>query len=65
MVELMPAGEAAEEDRQLSGTGEHFPSKAAAPAGRMEITLGGHRISIFADVDANALARVIRALERR
>jgi len=41
---------------------------AAAPAsmGRMEIVLvGGERILVGADVDATALARIIKALTRR
>ena len=36
------------------------------PIGRMEIVLtGGERIVVGADVDATALARVVRALARR
>jgi transposase len=41
---------------------------AAAPAsmGRMEIVLvGGERIIVGADVDATALARIVKALARR
>jgi transposase len=39
---------------------------ASGPAGRMEIVLGGgERIVVGADVDATALARVVRALVRR
>jgi transposase len=39
---------------------------AARSAGRMEIVLaGGERIIVGADVDAAALARVVRALSRR
>jgi transposase len=39
---------------------------ASAPAGRMEIVLGGgERIIVGVDVDATALARVVRALARR
>jgi len=39
---------------------------AARSAGRMEIVLaGGERIIVGADVDAVALARVVRALSRR
>ena len=39
---------------------------AARSAGRMEIVLaGGERIIVSADVDAAALARVVRALSRR
>ena len=38
----------------------------AALAGRMEIALvGGERIVVGADVDAAALARVVKALSRR
>jgi transposase len=38
----------------------------ATPAGRMEIALvGGERIVVGADVDASALARVVKALSRR
>ena len=38
----------------------------ARSAGRMEIVLaGGERIIVSADVDAAALARVVRALSRR
>jgi transposase len=39
---------------------------ALGPAGRMEIVLGGgERIIVGVDVDAPALARVVRALARR
>ena len=39
---------------------------APDPIGRMEIVLGGgERIIVGADVDATALARVVRALARR
>ena len=44
------------------------PSAVELPfsAGRMEIVLvGGERISVGADVDAGALARVVKALSRR
>jgi transposase len=42
------------------------PVAASGPAGRMEIVLGGgERIIVGADVDATALARVVRALARR
>jgi transposase len=38
----------------------------SAPAGRMEIALvGGERVVVGADVDAAALARVVKALSRR
>jgi transposase len=40
--------------------------QTAAPASRMEIVLvGGERILVGADVDAGALARVVKALTRR
>jgi transposase len=39
---------------------------ARKPIGRMEIVLsGGERIIVGADVDATALARVVRTLARR
>ena len=39
---------------------------AASPTGRMEIVLvGGERIIVGADVDAPALARIVKALTRR
>ena len=39
---------------------------APEPIGRMEIVLsGGERIIVGADVDAAALARVVRTLSRR
>ncbi len=42
------------------------PRRDGAPAGRMEVvTCGGHRIIVGADVDAQALARVVAALEAR
>jgi len=42
------------------------PFAAPRPVGRMEIVLvGGERIIIGADVDATALARVVKALSRR
>jgi transposase len=41
------------------------PTMALEPVGRMEIVLGaGERIIVGADVDAAALARVIKALSR-
>jgi transposase len=41
------------------------PAVASGPVGRMEIVLGaGERIIVGADVDAAALARVIKALSR-
>src|SRR5271165_5618287 len=42
------------------------PVAGPEPAGRMEIVLfGGERIIVGADVDATALARVVRTLTRR
>jgi transposase len=42
------------------------PVAAPEPMGRMEIVLsGGERIIVGADVDATALARVVRTLTRR
>ena len=42
------------------------PIAPSAPAGRMEIALvGGERVVVGADVDAAALARVVKALSRR
>jgi transposase len=42
------------------------PVATPEPSGRMEIVLaGGERIIVNADVDATALARVVRALARR
>jgi transposase len=42
------------------------PVVSSGPAGRMEIVLGGgERIIVGADVDATALARVVKALTRR
>jgi transposase len=50
-------------------TREPAPAPALGPSepiGRMEIVLGaGERITVGADVDAAALARVIKALSRR
>jgi transposase len=40
------------------------PAAAAGPVGRIEM-VGGERIFVGADVDAAALARVIKALSRR
>jgi transposase len=40
------------------------PAGTSEPAGRMEIVLGADRIIVGADVDATALARVIKALSR-
>jgi transposase len=48
---------------------EGMPAASIAPSarpGRMEIALvGGERIVVGADVDASALARVVKALSRR
>jgi transposase len=42
------------------------PIAPSAPAGRMEIALvGGERVVVGADVDAAALAGVVKALSRR
>lgn len=42
------------------------PAMPQSPVGRMEIALvGGHHVIVGADVDAGALARVIKVLERR
>ena len=42
------------------------PAMPQSPVGRMEIALaGGHQVIVGADVDAAALARVIKVLERR
>ena len=42
------------------------PIAPSAPAGRMEIALvGGERVVVGADVNAAALARVVKALSRR
>ncbi len=43
-----------------------LPQIPPAPAGRMEVVLaGGERVLVGADVDAAALARVVKALSRR
>jgi transposase len=39
--------------------------ETSGPVGRMEIVVEGARILVGADVDAAALARVVRALARR
>jgi transposase len=58
-IELLPV-KVADEPTTPSGR------TPAAPAGRMEIALvGGERIVVGADVDAAALARVVKALWRR
>ena len=46
--------------------GDHRCHEEATPGGRMEIALdGGRRITVFADVDGEALRRVIGVLEGR
>ena len=45
---------------------EATPTATATSMGRMEIVLvGGERILVGADVDATALARIVKALEQR
>jgi transposase len=58
-VELLPVR--VEDERALAA-----PVAAPGPIGRMEIVLAaGERILVGADVDAAALARVVKALSRR
>jgi transposase len=58
-ITLVPATITAESTPPL-------PRVPSAPAGRMEIVLaGGERVLVGADVDAAALARVVKALSRR
>jgi len=58
-VELLPVR--VEDERALAA-----PVAAPGPIGRMEIALAaGERILVGADVDAAALARVVKALSRR
>ena len=58
-VELLPAR--VEDERALAA-----PVAAPGPVGRMEIMLAaGERILVGADVDAAALARVVKAVTRR
>ena len=58
-VELLPVR--VEDERALAA-----PVAAPGPVGRMEIVLAaGERILVGADVDAAALARVVKALSRR
>ena len=58
-VELLPVR--VEDERALAA-----PVVAPGPVGRMEIVLAaGQRILVGADVDAAALARVVKALSRR
>ena len=59
-VKLLPVTVAAAEAPTAA------PVAGPEPAGRMEIVLfGGERIIVGADVDATALARVVRTLTRR
>jgi len=59
-VKLLPVTVAATEGPAAA------PVAGPEPAGRMEIVLsGGGRIIVGADVDATALARVVRTLRRR
>jgi len=58
-VKLLPV--MVEDERALAA-----PVEAPGPVGRMEIVLAaGERILVGADVDAAALARVVKALSRR
>jgi transposase len=58
-VELLPVR--VDDERALAA-----PVAASGPIGRMEIVLAaGERILVGADVDAAALARVVKALSRR
>jgi len=58
-VELLPVR--VEDERALAA-----PVAAPGPVGRMEIVLAaGERILVGVDVDAAALARVVKALSRR
>jgi transposase len=58
-VELLPVR--VEDERALAA-----PVAAPGPVGRLEIVLAaGERILVGADVDAVALARVVKALSRR
>jgi transposase len=60
-VAATTTGPAAEEPPEAGS-----PHETGCPTGRMEIGLGGgRRITVFADVDAVALARVIDVLDRR
>jgi transposase len=63
MLELAPVTVVTERATPEARDGD---GDAARSAGRMEIVLaGGERIIVGADVDAAALARVVRALSRR
>ena len=58
-VELLPVR--VDDERALAA-----PAAAPGPVGRMEIVLAaGERILVGPDVDAAALARVVKALSRR
>jgi len=63
LMELAPVTVVAERTAPEVRDGD---GDAARSAGRMEIVLaGGERIIVGADVDAAALARVVKALSRR
>jgi transposase len=63
LLELAPMTVVAERATPEARDGD---GDATRSAGRMEIALaGGERIIVGADVDAAALARVVRALSRR
>jgi transposase len=65
-VELVPVEVTPEARRLDDAAGELRTAGAPDVGGRMEIVLGdGARILVGADVDAAALARVVRALSRR
>ena len=65
-VELVPVEVTPEARRLDDAAGELRTAGAPDGGGRMEIVLGdGARILVGADVDAAALARVVRALSRR
>jgi len=57
---------AAPEERPADSPDADRHPEGFLPTGRMEIALGGdRRVTVFADVDAGALSRVIEALEGR
>jgi transposase len=65
-VELVPVRVTHEAQRPDDAPGEPRAVRNADGGGRMEIVLGdGVRVLVAADVDAAALARVVRALARR
>ena len=65
-VELVPVRVTPEAQRPDDAPGEPRAVRNADGGGRMEIVLGdGVRVLVAADVDAAALARVVRALARR